>query len=142
MILPFTGSCACEAVKYSCSEAPVRMLNCHCRDCQKAGGSGYSPTLIVRASELRVTGATKEFGKLAASGNIAVRNFCENCGSPLFASSSGRSEFIAIRAATLDDPSWFTPEADVWVASAQRWNCMNPDIPKFEKNRTTRSEIG
>jgi len=27
-------------------------------------------------------------------------------------------QFVAIRTASLDDPSWFKPQADVWTADA------------------------
>jgi len=142
MIIPFSGGCACGAIRYSCSEAPVRMLNCHCRDCQKAGGSAYSATLIVAAHAIHLTaGAPRQFETIAESGNTAVRRFCGNCGTPLFASSSGRPAFTAIRAATLDDPAAYEPEADVWVGSAQPWDCMDSAIPKFSKNRNPRTPV-
>ena len=34
----FSGGCACGGVRYDCSSAPAAMVNCHCRDCQRAGG--------------------------------------------------------------------------------------------------------
>ena len=80
-------------------------------------------------------GQTKHFEKLAESGNIARREFCPDCGTPLFASSSASVGFVGVRAASLDDPSWFRPDADVWVQSAQPWDCLDPAIPKFEKSR-------
>jgi hypothetical protein len=112
------------------------MLNCHCRDCQIASGSAYSPTLIMATSAVRVTrGKAKHFEKTVESGNIATREFCGLCGTPLFASSSARPEYTGIKAASLDDPQWFRAEADVWVGSAQPWDCLDPAIPKFQKNR-------
>jgi hypothetical protein len=38
---------------------------------------------------------------------------------------------ISIMAGTLDDSIWFTPQADIYTASAQPWDYMNPDLPKF-----------
>jgi hypothetical protein len=87
-------------------------------------------------SALKVTqGQTKHFEKVAESGKIARREFCSVCGTPLFASSSAGVGFIGVRAASLDNPKWFKPEADVWVRSVQPWDCLDPGIPKFEKNR-------
>ena len=134
--VPFSGGCACGAVRYECFEAPLRMLNCHCRDCQVASGGPYSPTFIMPATAVKVIkGTTKHFDKKAESGNIAKREFCGVCGTPLFASSSAGGGYIGIKAASLDDPTWFRPEADVWVGSAQPWDCLDPVLPKFEKNR-------
>ena len=57
------------------------------------------------------------------------------CGTPLFARSLARPEFLVVKAASLDDPSWFAPEADFWTDSAQPWDHLDPGIPKFAKNR-------
>lgn len=136
MDVPFQGGCMCGAIRYECTEAPRRMVNCHCRDCQLASGSGYAATLVMARSAIRVTkGRTRRYEKTAESGNIATREFCETCGTPLFASSSGRPGYVGVKAASLDDPGWFRLEADVWVASSQAWDCMDPGVPKFEKSR-------
>jgi hypothetical protein len=33
--------------------------------------------------------------------------------------------------ASFDDPSWFRPEADIFIKNAQAWDHMNPDLPKI-----------
>lgn len=112
------------------------MLNCHCRDCQIASGSAFSPTLIMASGAVKITkGHPAYFEKTAESGNIAKRAFCRDCGTPLFASSSASADYLGIRAASLDNPGWFAPEANVWVGSAQPWDHMDPAIPAFERNR-------
>jgi hypothetical protein len=132
----FSGGCACGTVRYECSEAPIAMLSCHCRDCQRAGGSGSSPTVVVSSTALRVTsGEPKYHSVTAESGSTARRTFCPECGAPLYATTSARPTLVSIRAASLDDPSWFRPAADVWTASAQPWDVMDPNVPRFRKDR-------
>ena len=80
-------------------------------------------------------GECKEYRITAASGNVAKREFCGTRGTPLFAASLARPEFLGVKAASLDDARWFVPEADVWVESAQPWDHMNPNIPNFAKSR-------
>ncbi|MFN6571018.1 hypothetical protein [Dendronalium sp. ChiSLP03b] len=36
-------------------------------------------------------------------------------------------------AGSLDDPSWFRLGVDCYIVSAQPWDYMNPDLPKFVK---------
>jgi hypothetical protein len=57
--------------------------------------------------------------------------FCPDCGSPLYVQVSARPDLVGIRVASFDDPSWFQPEADIFVKSAQPWDYMNPDVPKY-----------
>ncbi|MGZ5618907.1 MAG: GFA family protein [Usitatibacter sp.] len=136
---PFAGGCACGAIRYECLAAPLRMLNCHCRDCQIASGSAFSPSLIMASAAVNITkGRPAHFEKTADSGNIAKRAFCRDCGTPLFASSSASPGHLVVRAASLDDPSWFRPEENVWVGSAQPWDHLDPEIPGFERNRPRR----
>jgi hypothetical protein len=41
---------------------------------------------------------------------------------------------IGIKAATLDDPSWFKATADSWMISAQPWDLIDPKTKKFERD--------
>jgi hypothetical protein len=52
------------------------------------------------------------------------RGFCPHCGSRLFG---------GITASTLDDPSLFHPQFDIFTSDAQPWDHMDPKLPKFEK---------
>ena len=46
---------------------------------------------------------------------------------------AGDSPFVGVLAASLDDPSWFQPQMDIFVSDAQPWDKMDPAIPKFEQ---------
>ncbi|MDP3838281.1 MAG: GFA family protein [Methylococcales bacterium] len=133
---PLTGGCLCGKVRYEISAPPVDSMNCHCRTCQKWTGTAYLAFMWIPADALSITGDYQEFATLAASGNTVYRGFCAECGTALF----GRySHFAAVRpvaAATLDDPSMFKPQKDIWVADAQPWDMMNPDLPKYAGNPT------
>ena len=133
----FSGGCACGAVRYECSSAPVAMVNCHCRDCQRAGGAGYSPTVVVNRKHFHLNRAQPKYYEVTAqSGKTARRAFCSECGSPLFASSTARPDYVGIRAGSLDDPSWFRATVDVWTASAQSWDVLSAHTTKFAGNPT------
>lgn len=128
----FTGGCLCKAVRYECSAEPIAMGNCHCRDCQQATGSAYASVLLVPQSALTITGEVKYYDVIGDSGGIVGRGFCPNCGSRLF-SKPPIPELMGITAGSLDDPSWFRPAMDLYTTSAQPWDYMNPDLPKFAK---------
>jgi hypothetical protein len=133
MAASITGGCICGAVRYECSAEPVLTGNCHCRDCQKAGGGAFAPALVVPNEALKITGQVKYYDTKADSGNTASRGFCPDCGARLFGKPGAKPQITVILAGSLDDPSWFTPAMDLYTASAQPWDHMNPDLPKFAK---------
>jgi hypothetical protein len=109
-------------------------MNCHCRDCQRETGSAYAAVLAVLRATFRVTeGKPKYFDLTADSGRKTTRAFCADCGSPLFGLPGISPDMVTIRVGSLDDPSAFRPGQDIYTASAQPWDYMNPDLPKSPK---------
>jgi hypothetical protein len=130
----FSGGCACGAVRYECRGEPLFSLNCHCRDCQRETGSAFAPILAVPSSAFALTrGNPKSFELTADSGHKTKRFFCAGCGSPLYGEPGSRPDMVTIRAGSLDDPSGFQPSQDIFTASAQPWDYMNPKLPKVPK---------
>ncbi|AVH63739.1 MULTISPECIES: GFA family protein [unclassified Nostoc] len=132
MKVPFTGGCLCGNIRYECSAEPIVMGNCHCRDCQRATGSAFASALLIPRAAVTIAGEVKYYEVIGDSGATVGRGFCPNCGSRLF-SKPPNLELIGILAGSLDDPSWFQPGMDFYTASAQPWDYMNPDLPKFTK---------
>jgi hypothetical protein len=127
-----TGGCACGAIRYECDAEPLLELNCHCRDCQCASGMAFAAIMRVPAAVFRVTKGTPKFHAVTGdSGNKVHRGFCPECGSPLFSHLSGMPDIVGVRVGSLDDPSRYRPVMDIFVTSAQPWDYMNPELPKF-----------
>ena len=130
----FSGGCACGAVRYECTAEPLFSLNCHCRDCQRETGGAFAPILAVPRSAFALTqGSPKYFELTADSGHKTRRFFCAACGSPLYGAPGSRTDLVMIRVGSLDDPSSFLPSKDIYTASAQPWDYMNPKLPKVLK---------
>src|SRR6266849_7339317 len=110
MPTPWTGGCACGAIRYECAAAPFLALNCHCRDCQRASGSAYIAALVVPASAFTLRkGAPTYYAVTAESGHTTRRGFCPACGSPLVLKIDEFPALVSLRPASLDDPSWYRP---------------------------------
>ena len=133
MPVPFSGGCACGAIRYTCSGEPLYMGNCHCRDCQQETGSAYFAAVLVKAADFTLlSGEPTWYEKKADRGHVMRRAFCSACGSPVFLINGARMDFRALYAGSLDDPSWYKPSRDIYVASAQPWDVMHPDLPKVD----------
>ena len=83
-----TGGCACGQVRYELTAAPARMLNCHCRDCQRASGSAFAAILIVPADGLRLSGELRYHAATSERNTQIERGFCPTCGSPIAGNSA------------------------------------------------------
>ena len=127
-----SGGCLCGAVRYESAGEPLFSLQCHCRDCQRSSGTAYIAAMRVPAAGFRITkGAPKRYLSRSDAGNEIARVFCGDCGSPLYVQVSTRPEIVGLRVGTLDDPSGFRAEADIFTKSAQPWDHMDPALPKY-----------
>lgn len=133
MKIPFTGGCACGAIRYESIAEPVMMLYCHCRDCQRSSGGPFSSFVIVPAEAFKlVQGSLRFHDSPSEAGGRTHRGFCPECGVPNVVNTDSAPQIVAIRTASMDDPSWFNPQVDVWTSDAQPWDHMDPAIPKYE----------
>jgi hypothetical protein len=131
---PFSGGCACGSIRYESAAEPIVMLHCHCRDCQRSSGGPFSSFIVLPSEAFKLLqGSLRFYGSPSEMGGKTRRGFCPECGSPIVVKPESLPQLVAIRAASLDDPSWFNPQVDVWTSDAHPWDEMNPKLPKFDK---------
>ncbi len=120
--MPKTGGCQCGTVRYELTGEPLAPIICHCTECQKQTSSAFGMTLPVAKRDFRlVSGALKEWRRIADSGRELACYFCPDCGSRVYHSSSLGPDYWHLKPGTLDDTSWLAPVAQVWTDSAQPW---------------------
>ena len=130
-----SGGCACGAIRYECDADPIIMMNCHCRDCQKASGSGNAAIVVVPKAAIQIRGEQCCYHKvIGQSGKATERGFCPNCGSPLTVTSAHRPDVLGLQAGSLDDPSTYQPMLDVFTSSSQPWDKMDPKLQKYSQS--------
>ena len=131
---PFaSGACLCGAVKYSITSQPLRMGQCHCDDCRKSTGTGHSSNAFFNRDDIKIEGETCSFDSTTDTGSKITRYFCPKCGSRLFGTSNIVVDIISVSAGTLDDSSWFKPNAIVYNKRKPKWDFMDKSIPTFEE---------
>ena len=128
----FTGRCLCGAVTYRCGPPVIAPCFCHCESCRRASGSHVVAwATVARPTFQIITGAVRSF----ASSPPVVRQFCEQCGTPITYSNEQRPETIDITIATLDSPDSMQPTEHVWMEDAVDWERPNDGLPQFERAR-------
>ncbi len=130
------GGCLCGQIRYQFEAAPVAAVHCHCVDCQKATGSGFATVFGLAVEDVSLADADglQSFTVTADSGQTVTREFCGQCGSPLFTRAQNNPGFLWIKAGSLDDSSWLVPTDSCWTGSAQNWAPADSSLTQHTGN--------
>jgi hypothetical protein len=135
MPAPYTGGCQCGAVRYVLTTEPIRLVVCHCKECQRQSASAFGMSMPVKTDSLTVSGVTKQFTRIADSGNEVTGVFCPECGVRIYHDLKSVPDVRSLKPGTLDDTSWLRPEHFIWMKSAQSWFSV-PEGAKALKQQT------
>jgi hypothetical protein len=134
MSKPYSGGCACGAIRYEIRSEPVFQNHCQCRDCQKRSGTGHSSYLTFTGrAEVAMSGEAATWRAAGDSGNEKVHAFCPNCGAPVYLTFAAMPDLIAVHATSLDDPGRFTPQVVTYNVRGLAWDVIDPSLQIFEK---------
>jgi hypothetical protein len=134
----FTGGCVCGAVRYEVKSPPISMFKCHCRTCQMSTGSGYTPVVLVLRKAFHLTqGTLSHYETNTIQEGKNKRGFCGICGSRLTGAETDR--WLGITASSLDDPTLFKPQFDIFASHAQPWDVLDPTSTKYPEYQGTRA---
>lgn len=129
------GGCLCGDYQYSFPrEAVISTFHCHCKDCQKATGSGKATLLMVPAAALVAEGELKTFTVKGTEGASVTRGFCPACGSGLVSYVEEMPAVRMVKAGSLEDSSWVEVDLSCWSDSAAPWSAVDTSHPACEKN--------
>lgn len=134
MSKPYTGGCACGAIRYEIPAEPFFMNDCQCLDCQHTSGTGHGSYLTFAArKDVKLQGKAAHWDMVADSGNVKTRAFCPACGSPVYLTFAAMPDFFTVHATSLDEPGRYAPQAVTYAARRHAWDRLDPALPKFDK---------
>jgi hypothetical protein len=136
MTKPYTGGCACGALRYEIAAEPMAGLHCQCIDCRRESGTGHGSHMAFPRAAAAITGTATRWDNKADSGNVKTSAFCPTCGSPVYTTFAAMPEMIAVRAASLDEPERFAPQFVTYAVRGLAWDNLDPALTKFEKMPT------
>ena len=134
---PYTGGCACGAVRYEIAAEPIFQNHCQCLDCQHKSGTGHGSYLTFPRAGAQQSGRASLWKVTADSGNVKTRGFCPTCGSPVFMTFSYTPDVFTVHAASLDDPDRFRPQLVTYAVRGRAWDFLDPALPKVERMPAT-----
>ena len=127
------GGCLCGQARYEISGEPLAVVICHCKNCQKQSGSTFSINIIGQSEQIEIQGNLSTYADTNDSGDPVNRNFCENCGSPIFSEILSQGNLIALKVGTLDT-SDIEPQTQFWCISKQNWLSLDTKMPALMRN--------
>lgn len=133
MTMPYTGGCACGAIRYEIAAEPFASLDCQCRQCQHESGTGHASHLNFMSATAVVTGKASTWEMVGDGGIVKSRAFCPACGAPVYMTFPAMPDVIVVRAGSLDDPSRYRPQMISWSEAAQPWDHVDPTLPAFAR---------
>jgi hypothetical protein len=116
--LPAEGGCRCGKLRFKVSKAPMMVVACHCRGCQRMASSAFSLTAIIPADGFEVTQGEPVIGGLHGA---SKHYFCGYCMSWLFTRPEQMDTIVNLRPTMLDEPQWNTPFVETCVSAKLSW---------------------
>jgi hypothetical protein len=137
MTRPYTGGCACGAIRYQTKHAPVFQNHCQCTDCRRRSGTGHGSWLTFPARhEMAITGEATQWPVVADSGDTKVHAFCPACGTPVYLRFEAMPDLIAVAAGSLDEPARFAPQAVTYGVRGLAWDPVDASLQVFDRMPT------
>ena len=114
------GECHCGKIKIYAKVKLSEVRACHCTDCQKMSGAPLRAIAVASADTIEIKGQPKEYIKIGDSGNKRIQAFCPNCGTQLFATDMGKTQYN-LRTGFLEQKNELVPKAHVFTHSSMLW---------------------
>ncbi|MDA0118614.1 GFA family protein [Vibrio sp. T11.5] len=135
MEFPIKASCQCGQLSYQLKAAPIKVVACHCQECQKLSTSPYSVTAIVKAEDIEFQGKLNEWQRIADSGNKNIAKFCGQCGNRIYHYNPDDTATIKLKLKPVGRQysAMFEPEIHLWLSEKQNWVQIPKHIQCFDK---------
>jgi len=128
-----TGGCLCGAIRYRVAGPPLRVGLCHCGQCRRETGSALPSFVTWSRNALEITKGQPAGFRVS---DVATRQFCRDCGSPLFWRAD-KGEDITVFLGSLDDADAMPkPSYELWAERRMHW------VPEFPGIKSYRQEPG
>ena len=122
------AECRCGQLVATVTGEPIRISVCHCLACQRRTGSAFAAQARFDAADVKIEGDSREWARIAESGNRIVYHFCPECGSTVwYRGGAGLPEAIAIPLGAFADPAFPAPLFSVWEKRKHPWVAIPGD---------------
>lgn len=115
------ASCSCGQLRLTAQGEPIRISICHCLACQRRTGSVFGTQARFNREHIRITGNSKEYCRIADSGDAIRFYFCSECGATVYYIQDVEPDIIAVPVGVFADPDFPAPEVSVYEGKKHHW---------------------
>lgn len=128
------GGCACGAVRYRITAAPLIVHACHCRDCQRLTGAAFATNIWIERGFVEIDQTLLRPAMLKGGSGKPHEVFsCPRCGTAIYGKyHAAPGDTLLLRAGTLDRPEAVAPDVHIFTRSKMPWLPLPEGIPAFE----------
>lgn len=129
-LVPLPGGCLCGAVRFTVTERPLGVVDCHCSQCRRFHGHTGAYITISRAAVVMERAETLTWYRSSPG---AERGFCGRCGSSLFWRGDAEP-LMDVAAGALDQPTGLTTVRHIHTASKPDYYTITDGAEQFPES--------
>ena len=128
------GGCACGAVRYRLTDAPMFIHCCHCTACQTETGSAFALNALIEADRVETLAGAPEPLTIPTESGLGQQVWrCPDCRVALWSNYGGAVDLLRfVRVGTLDEPAALPPDVHIYTRSKLPWVTLPEGAPAFE----------
>lgn len=128
------GGCACGAVRYRMTSAPMFVHCCHCTSCQTETGSAFAVNALIESDRVEtIAGAPEAVMTPSESGKGQQVWRCPACRVAVWSNYGGANDVLRfVRVGTLDTPAALPPDIHIFTRSKLPWVTLPEGVPAAE----------
>jgi hypothetical protein len=125
--------CVCGALRLMMREPTKLVAACHCLACQRRTGTSFSVNAFYAADTVEVSGAAREFIRIADSGRKVRMYFCPTCGSTVYWKPDALPTIIGVAVGALADPNFPAPTTSIFERYKHQWVILPEEVERFQE---------
>ncbi|PUQ99911.1 MULTISPECIES: GFA family protein [Acinetobacter] len=128
----YAGSCLCGGIQYKVRGSLGDIIQCHCRRCRKATGTAFATNSPIAKAGFYLLQGQQLLKSFTTTTGVS-RNFCSECGSPIYSVKADLPDVYRLRIGSLDTTIEQKPTCHFYVGSKAEWEDIHATLAQYHE---------